>query len=676
MLIGTRLVAPDGFGQFTKNEAFHFLVNHAPTSRVLLIKFNWKGKGTAGTQLIALERSEFEEAAVRGYVLPTQQQPTLPPWLEALEGINLGLRDSLRLHVKKTHIERIEQRLLIISTAISNISTIFASKDIEATLNQYARNATPPQNETRFRLWVLTYLCFGRNFWSLLPAFHLAGHWDRKKFAHKKMGAPSLAHGTRYGYGMSEEMADRCDKAYVKYMDLGKSMQSIYEDAMRKEFGCIPSAQPSGMKVYSHPEGKPFPTLRQFRYQIGKSFGLGKIQKNRYGSTRHRSRLAPSLGSYSADVANLVEKIEADGYFTKESPKGYLEGSTLEPLCVVTSRDQLSGMLLGIGFSFGSEHGTAYRMMLFSMAVPKDFFCSLWGMSLEQGTWLCQGLPPHYKVDRGPGSSLNLVDKSAKPVIRNLVESWSGQSKATIESSHPRSVKLQGQPTYHASNYTPIDLCRREIIRLITKNQVADMSARIEIDRELAFVPPTPEAIWNHYDSRFRNSAIPMSIDDAVRAFLTPVTVKASKKGVFLDGRRYDSKELRASGLLDRLAQAGQQEVAIKGYILDLCIRHIWIEVDHQILQLDATLKIREDQELLYMSFMELGQWNEARAQVNSAFRVHKSAVTTEYIEQFESQTGMKWQEGKRRYGRAKKNESRRQEVQDVQQHTVKRKEL
>jgi hypothetical protein len=320
------------------------------------------------------------------------------------------------------------------------------------------------------------------------------------------------------------------------------------------------------MKVYTHPKGMPFPTLRQFRYQIGKSFGIETVQKNRYGSARHRNRLAPSMGNYSADVANLTEKVESDGYFTMERPKGYLEGSVLKPLCVVTSRDLLSGMMLGIGFSFGSEHGTAYRMMLFSMAVPKDYFCRLWGVTLKAGEWPSQGLPPHFKVDRGPGSSLSLVADAAKPVIRNIVESWSGQSKATIESSHPRDVKFEGQPTYVESDYTPVALCRREIFRLLKYSQTAYMSARIEIDRELAFIPPIPHALWNHYDARFRNSANPMSIDDAVRAFLTPVKLKVSKDGVFLDGRRYDSKELKKSGLLDRIARAGQREEAIQGY--------------------------------------------------------------------------------------------------------------
>jgi len=674
MLIGTRIVAPHGLGSLPKDVPYHFLTNNAISGRVLLVRFEWRGKGTPFAQLISLDRLEFETAATQGEILPTKQQPTLPPWLESLAGENLGLRDVERHRGKKLHSERIEQRLSVIAQAIDEIPEILAANDVAKALNRYARKANPPQHETRFRLWVLTYLCFGRNYWSLLPPFHLAGKWDRQRLAPKKMGAPSKAYGKRYGYGMSQEMAERCEAAYIDLLGPGKAMSKIYEEAMRDKFGCVSITQPSGMMVYSHPQGMPFPTLRQFRYEIGKRLGIETIQKSRYGSARHRSRLAPAIGNYSGDVSNLMEKVESDGYFTTERPKGYLEGSLLEPLCVVTSRDLLSGMLLGIGFSFGAEHGAAYRMMLFSMAVPKDYFCRLWGLRLGPGEWPSQGLPPHYKVDRGPGSNLNLVDEAAKPIIRNLVESWSGQSKATIESSHPRDVKLDGQPTYFECNYTPVGLCRREITRLLKYNHTADMSTRMEIDPELVFVPPMPQAIWNHYDSRFRNSAIPISLDDAVRAFLTPVKLKASKNGVFLDGRRYDSKDLRESRMLERIARAGPKEEAVQGYMMDLCVRHVWIEVDRQILLLDAQLKIREDEELLYISCTELEQWQEARAQVASAMSVHIPAATTNFIGRFESQTGQKWQEGKRRHGRPKKDASSRQEVLEVQQHTAKRK--
>lgn len=675
MLTGAQLLAPHGFGPLAQGIPYHFLSNNPRRPHVVLVRFHWKGHGQPGAYLISVPRVDFEDGLMKGEIVVSPDQSALPPWLESLQGKNLAAIDARRMNARQSHYQRIESRLLLITPALDNLDDILAADAIETELNAYARRANPPQNESRFRLWFLTYLCFGRNIWALLPPFHLAGCWDREKHGCKKQGAPSKAFGKEYGHRMTHDMAERCVKGYVKFMSPGESMVSIYANVMTKVFGCKRIQRSSGMWEFFHPESKAFPSERQFRYQINKSLGIENVQKNRYGSARHRRRLAPSQGRFSEDVSNLMEKVEADGYFTAEKPKGYLEGSVLPPLCVVIARDMLSGAKLGIGFSFGKEAGTAYRMMLFSMVVTKEYFCRLWGVKLNPGEWANEGMPPHLKVDRGPGSSQRLIEvEEARPTIRDMTPSWSGQSKATVESSHPRDVQFEGEPSYFASQLTPVELARREIYALIRYNHTADMSARMAMDRELAFVAPTPHALWSHYSKKLRTSGLPMSIDDAVRAFLTPVMMKARKDGVYLDGRCYNSKVLRESGLLDRIARGNPGEVVVQGYLLDLCIRHVWIEVDHQILLLDAQLAIREDEELLFVSLAELAQWREVRAQVKSAFSVHKAAATAEYLERFEEETGARWDAGSRKSGKAKKSGVARQEELEVHQHTSQRK--
>ena len=179
---------------------------------------------------------------------------------------------------------------------------------------------------------------------------------------------------------MSPELIEKCIKSYLKRAKLGKHMTKIYEEAMIGDFGCRVVTNSSGMKAYCHPKGEPFPTYWQFRYRVHLEIGVDAVLKTLYGMARHRNRIASSRGRYSEEVANLMERIEADGYYIKERPKGYVDGTTLPPMCVVVSRDVLSGKKLGIGFSFGAERATAYRMMLFCMAVPKDYFCRLFGV--------------------------------------------------------------------------------------------------------------------------------------------------------------------------------------------------------------------------------------------------------------------------------------------------------
>ncbi|AHB78621.1 hypothetical protein X636_17585 [Pandoraea pnomenusa] len=107
------------------------------------------------------------------------------------------------------------------------------------------------------------------------------------------------------------------------------------------------------------------------------------------------------------------------------------------------------------------------------------------------------------------------------------------------------------------------------------------------------------------------------------------------------------------------------------GYMLDLCVRHIWVEVDSTIIRLDAKLKIRDDESLLFVSIEELKQWREARARVNAKFEEHRSAAAAEMMESFEESTGEKWTVGQRKSGPAKKD---RQETKEANRHVSGRK--
>jgi hypothetical protein len=508
-------LAPDGFGQLRRGTPYYFLGNAKQTNRVVLAFFDWTERGQLRSQVFTMARDEFEDGLSLAKLVVTERKPVesesspdLPPWLAPREGKNLVTIDAERAKAKKSYGEYVERRLLHIQSALDDLDAIFSAEDVQSAINAYARRCTPPQNETRFRAWLLTYLCFGQNIWTLLPTFHRSGCWDRETHAVQKQGAPSKANGKGYGHRMTRVMSELCVQGYVRFKKLGKPMTEIYAEAMNNVFGCVCIIGRSGAKEFYHPQAKPFPSVRQFRDAVYKTIGMETVQKNRLGSARHRRSLAPSRGRFSQDVAYLMEKVEFDGYFTKERPRGYLEGSPLPPLCVVEARENLCGAKVAIGFSLGAERMTAYRMALFCMAVPKEYFCRLWGIELEPNTWTTEGLSPHYKVDRGAGSSENMIaSDAARPPVRNMTPAYAGQSKATVESGHPRGVKFEGEPHYIASNLSPVELAKREIHALIRYNHTADMSARMPMDRELSFVMPTPHELWKYYDGKLRTSA-------------------------------------------------------------------------------------------------------------------------------------------------------------------------
>lgn len=653
MKIGVKLQSPEGWHSIPTGIDVHFLKNNYQKGRVLFVHFKIEEKGMAKALLISLPKHKFEEGLSFNKIVPCSVQPTLPPWLSEMEGLDLTQIDTYRtVNAKKSHHERVNDRFLHIATAVNNFETIMNADDPQKEINKHARLCTPVQNESRFSLWLLTYLCFGRNIWTLLPPFHKIGHWDRMLHPETKLGAPSKAFGKSYGHGMNPELAKQCIKSYFKRATLGKYMVTIYQEAMSYDFSCHYITQKNGMKIFVSADGLPFPTYDQFRYQIHKEIGKERVQKQLYGEVRYRTRIASSKGRFSEEVANLMERVEADAYYLSEKPVGFIDKTTLPPLCIVTGRDVLSGSMLGIGFSFGKERSTAYRMMLFSMAVSKVYFCQLFGIQISPDEWMNEGLPGHFGIDRGPGARKDLIAAIEERFpIGDMAPSWSGQSKATVESSHPRDVKIEGQPIYVNSNLNPVELARREIMRLITFNNSANMEDRIDPQSELAHVVPSPNGLWSFYDQLYRNDAQPISKEDAIRCFLTPIVLNVREDGVYIKSRKYYSEELRDAGLLDTPGMT-----KVQGYILDMAVRYVWVEFKGRLIETPAMLKMRGDDESLYISTAELEQWDEQRSKTLSAFRLHQQATKTDMMHRYKSSTGKEFNPGKQFSGKPSKS--------------------
>jgi hypothetical protein len=230
---------------------------------------------------------------------------------------------------------------------------------------------------------------------------------------------------------------------------------------------------------------------------------------------------------------------------------------------------------------------------------------------------------------------------------------------------------MQGPPTYFMSNQTPVELAKREIRALIGRNNKANMSDRMELDPALAFVPPSPSAIWRHYDGRFRNAATPMSIEDAVRAFLTPIDLTVTRTGVYLDSKWYYSEELKGCGFLQALTRGNQHSVVCRGYMIDMCLLHIWLELPGgRLMLLRGRLRTREDDSLLEVSFAEHQQWKKARAEVNSAFAIHRAAFTSRMMAEHEADTDKAWDAGTLRVGKPKRSGLALQETREAKQHS------
>jgi hypothetical protein len=104
--------------------------------------------------------------------------------------------------------------------------------------------------------------------------------------------------------------------------------------------------------------------------------------------------------------------------------------------------------------------------------------------------------------------------------------------------------------------------------------------------------------------------------------------------------------------------------------MLEMCVRHLWVEIQGDLFLVDAQLRLRDDEQLLFLSSAELEQWHEARGVVTSAFQPHQHAVTAETMRTFEEDVGKSWEAGRIRRGKPKKDQLAQREFAEARKYT------
>lgn len=656
--MGSEVIAPEGLNQLKKGEVYYFLRSRA--AGVLLVHFEQAKDHSKPNiepprpRLITLPRTLFEESLAKTKpLLEIGTVLTMPPWLAHLEGMSLTDIDEGRRDPVLSHTDRMKKRLDFLQSALEQVEGVLNSKNPNLQLNKFAAACIPKQNPSRFRSWFFTYLTFGRNPLSLHYNTSHIGKWDRQNTQPTaKLGAPSL-YGTNHGNNVTSEMDATIKLGYEKLACFEKDKKTIYGDVLKRNFGCKIRRDENNYKTYYHPQGLPFPTERQFWYTIQKHYPDSEVQKDLLGPTRVRSDLALYIGAFSESVCNLLERVEADAYVLKDRPRGLIEGTALKPLTVVRIRCVASGVLIGIGFSLGGERASAYRMALFCAAVEKVEFCRLFGIKINIDDWPGAGLPPHVVVDRGPGSGLQALslDPSLIPTIRSLSPAYSGQSKATIESSHPKKRKNLEAPEYRLSKLTAIEMARREIRRTVKDNDSMDVSDRLTPDLLNTLRKHTPIALWTELERRGRNDSVPITFSAAVRAFLEQHKATLTRYGVEFLGRRYrhEGGPIHEAGI----RVGALSHTNIKVYVLPACVRHIWMDIGSQLITLDLILPLRSQTGEFFMSLLDLQAWDVLDKKHRAARKMHRIATAQSAEDDFEKETGKQWGSGAQRKGKA-----------------------
>ena len=664
---GSQLIVPTGYRGLAADRTYFYFGQVGERAEVLLCSFD-----NLSTSLECLGRTDFEEAIAERKLVLKPKQSEWPEWLMPAIKRSSDPKNKFEWEAYKSrHEAAVDKRLARIKPLLSGIREILESTDPIRSVGRFARSINA--NAGRVVHDFFTFVAFRENKWALLPQNFLKGsplitdeadtpksaanEPEEPKEIPKKRGPKHKARGPDYGWAMTDEMREKCYLGYEKYRGLKQHLSTIWRKTLVDQFGCSTRKRSAGrsssFREFYHPHGKPFPTEDQFYNCIHKHFGSDQVAKDKYGEQKTRNTRRASRGSFTAAVANAHEQVYSDAYSVSEIPRGERAGNPMPPLWVTRIRDAASGMTLGIGFSLGAETSSAYREALFCAAIPKSHFGRLIGMEMDDSDWPTFGLPSGLCSDRGPGAKSDLLRSiSAELTYKALAPSYAGQSQTVIESSHPKSVETSGPPTYVLTDITYTELMKREVLRCIRDNRRMKVSDRLTPEMKEAGVEPTPLAVFNYLDSRFRNDAHLICFDDAVRNLLEPINATATSRGIEYYGSLFNSPALQASGLLDRAVGGGR--FVVPGFQLSMCVRQLWIEVQGAIIECAAQLLIRSGPDQLTMSVHELRALSDKVAKAEILARESRHAVDAYTEEQFRKETGHDWGQGKVLRGRAK----------------------
>ncbi|TRO35208.1 hypothetical protein EQ845_12215 [Pseudomonas putida] len=176
-------------------------------------------------------------------------------------------------------------------------------------------------------------------------------------------------------------------------------------------------------------------------------------------------------------------------------------------------------------------------------------------------------------------------------------------------------------------------------------------------------IKPTPLGIWNYWDSRFRNSAIGMQQEVAIKSFLSVHPAVVRQDAVYLYGRKYRSVDLINTGIFDRIARSGVIEVHV--YVLTMCVRHIWIEVGGTLFELDFVTTQRTVDGDRDISLRDLQSLDALRRKSQTALRNEIPAIHQFHDDRFKEDTGEECKGGVRRIGRPPKSASAQRDADD-----------
>lgn len=644
-------MAPGGFRGLNANRDYYYAGRCDDRETITLCFFS---SDPIDVHLEVLSQPAFEQAVLDDLLVPVDRSSPYPPWVEQFAGESSSHRyaRSISEHIANNHahISRWKERL---TPLLSKSNDILSVENPYKPINKHITGVSSRSQVKKGRILFFAWLCFGRSDAALLPFTLKNGRFNRDDSPPKnKYGPKNKRTGEFSGHHCGPTERELCIKGYERHRTPGLPYSEIYRRTLETEFKCDSRIVDGKYETYQ-PTGNAYPSQRQFMTRVFDHFGYTTVHNMRFSTERVRRTKKEHVGTFSERCSNILERIEADVYYVCETAKG-VSADYSAVLCIARTLDTTTSLRTGIGCSLNGEKSDAYAMAEFSMGIPKDVFCSYFGITIDRSHWPSFGLPMRNIADKGAGSKEDLIDTMLQfsPNFE-MAKSYSGQSKAPIEASNPRVTKMEGAPCYVVSHLNVFEYFKREIVRTYTENWTSDISAHLTKSMIENGVKPRPIHVWNYLAQRCRTDGIDVDFDELVRKFLPKRTIKINRQGAWLSILRFKSEALTEAGLCERVS--GNRSYELEAYILPMSLRQMWIDWNGRLVEVHLVPPMVDGGGEYEWTVKDLEDLSRRRKALIAEAKEEDLAVRIAASKMFEEQTGKKFDGGTSRRARPKR---------------------
>lgn len=367
-----------------------------------------------------------------------------------------------------------------------------------------------------------------------------------------------------------------------------EQVAEAYRKMLAKDFTRTITMPNGRVKTQLVPESQR-PTIKQFRIIADeiRHKGLSKTRihsvKSRQGGSAKDGVLGPG---YRYEIDATGGQLELVSEFDLEQPIGPANAYGLldvwSTACV--------GGVMGV-FNAGYK---AAQVALFNTFTSKKELCARWDIELEEAAWPCHHVPHYITSDRGElvsdaaealPAEFNVILQTAAPYnpqMKGTIEGWFNGLKSSdirkLVGFGRKGSRMQRDPKRDAA-LTRYDAARAFLLLAIAYNHRAAPKSAIPPQMlELGYEKISRITLWQ-WGLRNMIPCARIEPKDAVyTALLRKTDASIRENGLFVEGVRYISAELRAAGLLQRAAQYGA--IAVQATVDDYLGNTVWYRTD------------------------------------------------------------------------------------------------